>query len=351
MHRVDGEGWAFPGGMQKDNETLEECAARECFEETKYVCGGLKHLCCRPGEPKFTTFMNECPDEFTPHLNHEHDSFVWVRPDAAEHLQMHPGCHIALRCAAGPLNELQLAEAIRDRELVSPQKIEHVLLVAMRVSGTGFSYRPGLNEWVFRREDIYLTPEFLARCNGIPIIYDHPSSKILDSAEFNRRVVGTSQLPYLEGNEVWTIARIYDANTVQDIVDGQLSTSPSVVFRDPKVNYTIELDGGDTLLIEGSPSFIDHLAICKKGVWDKMEEPSGIRIDSESSGDPQEQVVTAKLDVGEVPAPDLPLMGAGAPPAPAMQSIPPNLMDFVSGINTLADRLDKFMLRRDLMVR
>jgi hypothetical protein len=223
----------------------------------------------------------------------------------------------------------------------------------MRISGTGFSYRPKLDEWVYRRDTIYLTPEFLRRCSGIPVIFEHPHTQILNTDEFSKRVVGTMFLPYVKGDEVWGIAKIYDKPTMQAITQGQLSTSPSVVFRDTKVNYTIELEDGGTLLVEGEPSFVDHLAICEKGVWDKGGDASGIRIDADSvaSGEPQEKTVTVKPDISEEPAPSLPVNGANNPPAPSMQGIPPSLTDLAGGLSKFAERLDKFMTRRDLMVR
>lgn len=336
--RTDGLGWCTPGGVQKDGESLDACAIRECIEETHYNPGHAGSLLSRriKDDVDFTTYLHICPDEFIPKLNHEHDAFVWVNPNYVDSLQLHPGCHISIRKMKG-MNELELSEAIRDGELVSPQFIEHVCLIDMRISGTGFSFRPKLNEWVFRRDSVYLTPDFLRRCSGIPIILQHPDSQILNSDEFSKRVVGTMFLPYVKGDEVWGIGKIYDKETAQAIVFDQWSTSPSVVFRDTKVNYTIELDDGSTLLVEGKPSFVDHLAICEQGVWDKGGDASGIRVDSQ--------------DTSELPVPPLPLTGVGDNPAPAMQGIPPSLVDFASGLSKFADRLDSFVSRRDLMIR
>lgn len=352
--RTDGEGWAFPGGVKKDHETIEQCAIREIWEETKYRAGHAGKFLSRRvrNDVDFTTFTYDCDDEFVPTFNHEHDAHVWVNPDYALSLDLHPGCLIALRKMKG-MTELELAEAIRDGELVSPQYIENVCLVDMRISGTGFSYRPKLNEWVYRRDTIYLTPEFLQRCAGIPIIMEHPASQILNSDEFAERIVGTMALPYIKLDEVWGIGRVYDKTAIDMMVKAQLSTSPSVVFRDTKVNYTIEMEDGDHLLVEGKPSFVDHLAICEKGVWDKGGDAIGIRIDSEATGQPQEKVVTAKLDESELPAPMLPTPEGNEAPAPELQSIPPNLVQFADGLSQLAERIDKFLAKRrsDLMVR
>ena len=352
MHRTDGRGWAFPGGTKKEHESTEQCCIREIWEETGYRAGHAGKLLCRrcQNDVDFTTYQYDCDDEFVPKYNHEHNAHLWLDPDYAGSLSLHPGVMIALRKMKG-MTELEIAEAMRDNELTSPQMIENIGLVDMRISGTGFSYRPKLDEWVYRRDTIYLTPEFLQRCNGLPIIMEHPSTQILDSDEFAKRIVGTMFLPYIKGDEVWGVARVYDKDAMGMIQNMQLSTSPSVVFRDTKVNYTIAMEDGSELLVEGKPSFVDHLAICERGVWDKGDEPSGIRVDSEPVGGQTEQVVTAKKDQNEYPAPSLPVPQGTESPAPEQQAIPPNLFQLANDMATFAERLDKFMARRDLMVR
>jgi hypothetical protein len=124
------------------------------------------------------------------------------------------------------------------------------------------------------------------------------------------------------------------------------------VFRDTKVNYNIEMEDGSNLLVEGPPSFVDHLAICEKGVWDKGGDASGIRIDSEAAGEPREKTVTAKPDQGGMlPEPSLPVNGGNEFPAEPMQSIPPGLVGLADDMSKLTERLSKFMARKDLMVR
>ena len=281
--------WDFPGGKLEDGENVGQTAIREVMEEIGFTMGHTGRWFCRSikGGVDATTFIYDVDDEFTPKLNREeHDDWVWVDPLEAltpltNGFVVHPGVVIALRRLR--MNEYQVAEAIRDGDLTSPQWFENALLVDMRISGTGISYRPGLKEWVYRRPENYLTPEFLKRTAGMPIIYEHPEGTILDSQSFGNRVVGTMQLSYIKGgSDVWGVARIYDKEAGREIIEGggEISTSPSVVFRDPAVNYEIELANGETMLVEGSPSYLDHLAICVNGVWDKGGSPSGIRVDS-----------------------------------------------------------------------
>jgi 8-oxo-dGTP pyrophosphatase MutT (NUDIX family) len=284
--------WGLPGGKLEDGENVSEAVIRETWEEIRFRMGHAGRWLCRRVRDGVdaTTFLYDVDDDFTPKLKRdEHDDWDWVTPvDALKQsldpdddgFTLHPAVVIALRRLR--MNEFEVAEAIRDGELSSPQWFENVLLVDMRISGTGISYRPKLKEWVYRRPENYLSEDFLKRTAGMPIIYEHPDETVLDSKSFGHRVVGTMQLSYIKGEDVWGIARIYDREAGKEILeaDGDLSTSPSVVFRDPAVNYEIELDNGETMLVEGSPSYLDHLAICASGVWDKGGAPSGIRVDS-----------------------------------------------------------------------
>ena len=205
---------------------------------------------------------------------------------------IHPGCRIAL--ARLTMDELGVARAIAVNELVSPQQIGSMWLFAIRITGTGVAYRPQLKETVFRPTEHYLNDDFLARCNGLPVILDHPEpgkrnpSGFLNSKEYKDRVIGAIMLPYIEGDEVWGIARIHDARAAQVMIeaaeDGEdLSTSPAVALR-PADGDTMELKlaGGGSVLFEGKPYIIDHLAICFNGVWDKEGDPSGVRVDHRS---------------------------------------------------------------------
>ena len=199
------------------------------------------------------------------------------------------------------VNELSIAKRIAAGELSSPQRYENISLFAMRVTGTGTAYRKALDEFVYRRPENYLTPEFLERCAGLAVIFEHPDKNTLNSQEFADRVVGSIMFAYIVKDEVWGIAKIYDDAAIEIMTSQPMSTSPAVVFRDPKVNDTIELDNGNVILIEGKPSLLDHLAICDRGVWDKGGDPTGVL--NSTTGDIQmteeELKAKAKADAEE----------------------------------------------------
>jgi hypothetical protein len=177
--------------------------------------------------------------------------------------------------------ELDYARSIRDDELPSPQRVNNMWLFDLRITGTGTAYRKKSDSYVYREPDNFLNDEFLARCNGLTVVWEHPEKNKLSSEEFKDRAIGSVMLPYIKGNEVWAIARIYDDEAANDMIDGNLSTSPTVIFDDILVNDNIIIDEYYHVMIEGNPSIIDHLAICESGVWDKGGEPSGIIVNNE----------------------------------------------------------------------
>lgn len=78
------------------------------------------------------------------------------------------------------------------------------------------------------------------------------------------------------------MCRVYLQSIVEEIAEGDVSTSPSVVFNSTSGN--VEVQEGDTnFLIEGVPFLVDHIALVTKdhgslGVWDKDRIPAGVEV-------------------------------------------------------------------------
>jgi 8-oxo-dGTP pyrophosphatase MutT (NUDIX family) len=276
--------WDLPGGKREDGETATEAAIRECSEEIGfYPSGELFELSRRKStiegdgtdptrEVDYTTFIQEVDKKFTPpKLDAEHTTFIWAPLDKPPE-PLHPGLEVSLKKLHA--DELGIAKLMVAGELVSPQHYANITMFDIRITGTGLSYRSGIKEHVWRDKDIYLNQEFLERCNGLPVIFEHPGTSTLNTKEYVDRNVGSVFIPYIKGDEVWAIVKIWDEYAAKVMEENQLSTSPCVVLTGD--DQKIRLKGGSKLLIEGKPKLLDHIAICFVGVWDKGRPPSGV---------------------------------------------------------------------------
>ncbi len=273
--------WAFPGGKIEGRETAEEAANRETVEELGINPEGRLRLLMRNvlENVDFTTFTKRVAKAFDPVKLEEHVDHAWVDPDEAlAKYRLHPGAALTLRRLG--MNELDVGKAIAAGELSSPQFYMNMWLFAIRITGTGLSYRGAIKEHVWRDKSIYLNDNFLERCQGLAVIWVHPKGLMLTAKEFADRIIGTVMYPYIQDEEVWGIAKIYDEDAAREMRETQISTSPGVSWDDPIVSNTSkQLTDGTKLLIEGDPSLLDHIAVVRAGVWDKGGPPIGVQND------------------------------------------------------------------------
>jgi hypothetical protein len=230
---------------------------------------------------QFVTYAAHVKDKFDVTLCDESTGYTWCTPETAPQ-PLHPGMAIAFRIAMAT-TELDAAKLMAEGLLPSPQVYANMHLLNIRITGTGLAYRSSIGEHVWRDASLYLNDEFLQRCNGLMVIMDHPETSILDSKEFKDRAIGSIMLPYIKGDEVWEIAKIYDEAAMKEILEGDISTSPSVVFDETAGNTTLTTESGEPLLIEGKAFLLDHIAIVTKdrgsrGVWDKGGDPKGVEL-------------------------------------------------------------------------
>jgi hypothetical protein len=240
----------------------------------------------------FTTFMAVIDAPFDVKLNDEHDAYTWTdKYFAMTSRDLHPGLVVTL--LRFDMDELAVAKAMASGELVSPQMYnKDLMLIALRITGTGVSFRPAHDEYVMRDPSIYMNQEFLERCNGLEVLLHHPKKSLLNTEEYRDRAIGSIFVPYLKPDEqeVWGIARIRDMEAAEILRTEECSTSPGVSVLGDK----LEVPDGRKILIEDKPFLLDHLAVLiphhsgegSPGVWDKGKGLSGVEsIDATSQED------------------------------------------------------------------
>lgn len=339
--------YGFPGGHLEHGETLEAAARREALEETGFAYDGPLKLIADNGQ--FATFAASDVEEFTVTLCDESMGFVWCDAgNAADHpMPLHPGISDAFRIALAH-TELDVARLIRDGLLPSPQRFVNSMLFALRITGTGLAYRTKLGEYVHRDESIVMNDEFLARCNGLPVVWFHPKKNLLDSTTFAESIVGTILLPYLKptetDGEAWGIARIMDMAAADKMAspDEVWSTSPGVTFNDRSQNIKLALDNGSAALVEGIPNLIDHLAICELGVWDKDGPAEGVQVDQPIEVQMTEEE-KAKLAAEEKARSDAARADSNSPSLADIMKAVSGLVHGVGALSTRMDSMEKDM--------
>lgn len=117
--------WAWPGGGIEGDETPQEAAKREAFEEVGHETQGklseIDHE--EDDQNTFTTFHNGIDEPFLPKLNGEHTAYAWA-PLIDPPSPLHPGVEKTLK----DMGEVDIAEL----PLASDMAFDYVHNVALR---------------------------------------------------------------------------------------------------------------------------------------------------------------------------------------------------------------------------
>ena len=182
----------------------------------------------------------------------------------------------------------EMIEGLINGTLKSPQIYEESFYIKLRITGTGITERYKEDEngdvifdeenkpvtyKIDRLEEDFLSNKFLEACVGIPVLIEHPDSKLLNGENYKNHVIGNIVAAYIkpEIKEVWGIARIYDPEVLKLINEKLKSTSPAIKTKEIKKN--------GSSIIEEEFEYIDHLALVVDGYWDNYSEKA-IQIDA-----------------------------------------------------------------------
>jgi hypothetical protein len=157
----------------------------------------------------------------------------------------------------------------------SPRQFCGTVFFVLRISACGAAWRASKNEFVWRDESIWLNPTMCARWRGAPVVWSHPRNGKLDTESFVNTVIGSVVRAFVRDADLMAVARIMDGDAAALLTAGNYDTSPAIVLP-PDATEPITLKGGDKLLVERAPIFVDHLAICEKGVWSAKSGAPGV---------------------------------------------------------------------------
>lgn len=208
---------------------------------------------------------------------------------------------------------MQEAQIIKDYRLKLKSgitELENCFYMPVRITGTGETVRfeghpsnevkdgePFVEE---RLKSEYFTASALEHCARLPILIEHPKDGMLGSNNIkDNAIIGQTVDAWIQGDEIWGLARIYDKTLLGQLGNNIGSTSPGI-----SIFHSIMTDEKVT---EG-PVEINHLAFVKQGHWDQIKGSVGYdnskieRMDSMANTTTQEPSATI-VPISDVESP------------------------------------------------
>jgi len=144
--------------------------------------------------------------------------------------------------------------------------------IPVRITGTGKTERRDADGNVFVEERLkteYFAPNVLKHCAALPILEGHPKGDLLTAETLkDSKIVGQTIDAWIQGEEIWGLARVYDKSLMAKLGKSIGSTSPGVwvVATECKHPGVVQKE---------IPFEINHLAFVRAGHWDQVEGSRG----------------------------------------------------------------------------
>ena len=190
-----------------------------------------------------------------------------------------------------------IEKAIKDEYKLGTRKgvteLDECFYLPVRITGTGLNLREKGGETIVadRAKVNYFSPAFIEHAKTLPIIVEHPKEGMLDSSNLkDNPIVGNCIDAWIEKDELWGLARVFDKSLLQKFGNEINSTSPAVT-----ICYEQAAEAG---IEKEVPISVNHLAFVDKGHWDNNEGSVGFdnsKIEKISAEEEKEQTIDEDL--------------------------------------------------------
>ena len=190
-----------------------------------------------------------------------------------------------------------IEKAIKDEYKLGTRKgvteLDECFYLPVRITGTGLNLREKDGETIVadRAKVDFFSPAFIEHAKTLPIIVEHPKEGMLDSSNLkDNPIVGNCIDAWIEKDELWGLARVFDKSLLQKFGNEINSTSPAVT-----ICYEQAAEEG---IEKEVPISVNHLAFVDRGHWDNNEGSIGFdnsKVEKISAEEEKVQTLDADL--------------------------------------------------------
>nr|DAG82663.1 MAG TPA: hypothetical protein [Caudoviricetes sp.] len=174
-------------------------------------------------------------------------------------------------------------------------ELDDCFYIPVRITGTGLSLRKDGNGKTIvadRQKVDFCSPAFLEHAKTLPILCEHPKEGMLTSENLkNNPIIGNCIDAWIQQDEVWGLARIFDKTLLEKMGKDINSTSPAVW-----VGYEKSSEDG---IVKEAPASINHLAFVDKGHWDINGSIGYDDSERENVSSENSDIISEKINLSE----------------------------------------------------